>query len=163
MKRKHALELQAWLYLGLVIFFIVLAISGEVEDTFGWVFLFLFIGFFGWTSYRNFQATRAIGDEEREHAPPTDPTPEERIAFYQRHMIMALCLALVVPAIFLNDIETLTRISEHSTWKVKVFAWLYQSFGFWPMILALPTLMLLIALVYHIKIKRIKDGRARLL
>jgi hypothetical protein len=159
MKRKHATELHAWLQLGLVLLFVALAISGEVKDTFGWVFLFLFISFFSWNSYRNFRAIDTIRDEEREHAPPTDATSDEKIAFYRRHMIIALCLVPVLPFIFLGDINALAAHPGQAHGELQIFLWLYKHLGYWPLLLALPALMLAAAFGYHIKIRRIRSGR----
>lgn len=160
-KLKHSLELKAWLNLGLVLFFIALALSGKVKDTFGWVFLALMTAFVSFISYRNFKAAKSVRDEERSYAPPTDATPAERIAFYRRHMILALCLAPVLPLVFLGDINALAEHSGEAHGKLGIFLWLYRHLGFWPMLLALPAIMLAAALGYHIKIRRIRSGRDR--
>lgn len=157
-KLKHAHALKAWLNLGLVFFFVALGFSGEVKDTFGWVFLLLISAVIGFISFRNFKAAKTVRDEERTHAPPTDATPEERISFYRRHMIFALCLAPVLPLVFLGDMNALAEHSGQAHGKLRIFLWLYRLLGFWPMLLALPSLMLAAAIGYHVKIRRIQRG-----
>lgn len=159
MKLKHRHELTAWVNLGLVFFFIALAFSGQVKDTFGGIFLAVMASVCSFVSYRNFKAAKATRDEERSYAPPTDATPEERIAFYRRHMILALCLAPLLPLVFLGDIDALAEHSGQAHGKLRIFLWLYEHLGYWPMLLALPTLMLAAAVAYHIKIRRIRNGR----
>lgn len=88
-----------------------------------------------------------------------DATPEERIAFYRRYMILALCLAPLLPLVFLGDIDTLAEHSGRSHGRLRIFLWLYERLGYWPMLLSMPTLMLAVAFGYHIKIRHIRSGR----
>jgi|GEM_PF-6390125 len=158
MKLRPHLEMKAWAELGLTFFFVALAFSGEVKDTFAWVFLVAITSYFGFTSYRNFRASKVVRDEERAHEPPTDATPSERIAYYERFQKASLILAPVSMAILFFTV-TYSPPIESKSFKLQLMAYMYTNFGPWVAIVWIPSLLLFIAAAFQWKINRIRSGK----
>jgi hypothetical protein len=159
MNKKDYLLLKARFNVLLVLFFLSTPFWLKIgEGGLGYPFAYLMAAVCGFMSYRQFKQADAVKDEEMAYAPPVNASTKQQITFYKRYMLIGLIAYIVLTIIIvpdLNDLETHNVESVH-LWAPVAF--LYNHFGYWPAVLFVPVLGLIITLLFIRKIKQVKSS-----
>lgn len=139
MKLKDYLLLMGWLYALLVVGGCLLfATSSDQSDTFGRVAGVCMLVFFMYKSFMSFQGLQVVRQEDIAFAPPTDATEQEQIIYCKKILWLS---SVAFPALSIWICLDLNRLESGSTDSVSIWepvALLYETFGYWVAVLAVP-------------------------
>jgi hypothetical protein len=148
---------RAWSYLVLVVGLIALSFAIDFPDVEGRIFYYCFVGFFLACSLFNFwKARRAPPDEIIVSNPELLPAPVQ-VSYYRRILVLSL---IAFPALSVWTIYSLNQLQSGAEKSVEVWApvsFVYETFGYWPAVLALPVLGMACCAVFLHKLRKL-DG-----
>jgi len=154
LKAKSYYTLRAYLYAATAIFILSVPLWAEITDNgFGLPFCLLMAAVFGYLSYSFFKKARGARDEDMSHAPPTDATAPQKIKFYTRFLYLS---SVAFPLLTLIDILELNSLEPGVNKSVELWApvaFLYNHYGYWPAVLSVPVLGLVVILGFVRKIR----------
>ncbi|MGJ4789538.1 hypothetical protein [Leptospira koniambonensis] len=156
MKLKNYTKLTAIGFAGISIFALSLPMW-EKTDEFGLYFA-LGIGLlFAFFSYLKFKEVKEIREEEQAFAPPSDATVAEKIKYFKNMMYLSFVsfpfLSIVI-AWDLNKLES-GSVERVSIWAPVAFV--YEQLGYWPGVLFVPLLGILVIFLSIKKIRQMKS------
>src|SRR6185437_3523389 len=159
MKEKNLLLIRIWLYAILAVFFLSTPLSLKIsEGGFGYPFAYLMAAVLVYLAYRCFKQIKTTKDEEMAYAPPANATTKQQITFYKRYMLIGLIAYPILTIIIVPDLNDLEAHSVDSVHLWAPVAFLYNHFGYWPAVLFVPVIGLVITLLFIRKIKQVKSS-----
>ena len=159
MKKKHYHILQACLYGIGALFFISFPLWIEVDDPeFGYPFICIMAAVFAYLSFRNFKQINESREEDQVYRPNTDDSIEEQIAFYKKYIIGWVVGISLLSIITILDLNDLVSGKEKSVRLLQPAAFVYEQFGYWPALLALPVIGVIVTLLGVRKIYMLKSN-----
>lgn len=159
MKKKHYHILQACLYGIVALFIISFPLWIEVDDSeFGYPFIFLMVAIFGYLSFSNFKKIKESREEDQVYRPNTDDSIEEQIAFYKKYTVLSAVGLSLLSIITILDLNDLTSGREQEIRLLEPAAFVYEKFGYWPAVLTIPVIGIVITLLGVRKIHTLKSG-----
>lgn len=155
--KKTSLQLTRVIYVALLLFFIALVISSyEDIDHFGFIVVVCLIAYIGYKLYKTHRQLETVADDEPLQQTLLDLPPAERIKTIKRLLLIGVP-AIIVLSIYnfyeLQQLESGQR-DEFSTWAP--IAVIYNYWGFWPAVLALPLVGIFVAISL---IKQLKTAK----
>lgn len=159
MKKKHYHILQACLYGIGTLFFISFPLWVEAEDpTFGYPFVLFMVAIFGYLSFKNFKQIKESREEDQVYRPNTDDSIEEQIAFYKKYMYLSAVGLSLLSIITILDLNDLVSGREQEISLLEPAAFVYKQFGYWPAVLTIPAIGIIITLLGIRKIHVLKSS-----
>ncbi|HTA61571.1 MAG TPA: hypothetical protein VK835_03915 [Bacteroidia bacterium] len=157
MKEKNLLLIRTWLYALLAVFFLSTPLWLKVDEGgLGYPFAYLMAAVLAYFAYRCFKQIKTTKNEEMAYAPPANATTKQQITFYKRYMLIGLAAYTILTIIIVPDLNDLESHSVDSVHLWAPVSFLYKQFGYWPAVLFVPVLGLIITLLFLRKIKQVK-------
>jgi len=146
---------RAWSYLALVVGLIALSFLMDLSDVEGRIFGGCIVGFFLSCSLYNFwKARRTPPNEVVVSNPELLPAPVQ-VSYYRRMLVLSL---IAFPILAAWTIYSLNQLQSGAEKSVEVWApvsFVYEIFGYWPAVLALPVLGTVCCAVFLHKLRKL--------
>jgi hypothetical protein len=158
MNKKHHLRLRAGLYALLALFFLSMPLWAEIgEGGLGYPFVFALAALFGYLSFRQYKQIKSTKEEDRAYAPATNATAAQQIKFYKTYMALGLVAFPLLTLIVVSDLNDLESRSVESVSIWAPVAFLYGHFGYWPAVLSVPLLGIVVLFLFLRKIYLVRS------
>jgi len=158
MKKKHYHILQACLYGIGTLFIISSPLWIEVDNpAFGYPFILFMIVIFGYLSFKNFKQIKESREEDQVYRPNTEDSIEEQIAFYKKYTVGSAVGLSLLSIITILDLNDLVSGREQEISLLEPAAFIYEQFGYWPALLTIPFIGVIITLLGVRKLNILKS------
>lgn len=159
MKLKPYLLFRASLYAALTLFLLSTPLWLDIGgNEWGYPIAFLMASVFAYLTLNYYKKSKIARDEDRAYAPPTDSTIKQQIKFYKRYMIIGLVGSILLTIITAIDLNSLENNSAENVLVLAPIAFLYENYGYWTAILAIPLFSIVITALFVRKISSIKSA-----
>lgn len=157
MNLRYFLIFRASLFVGLALFLGSLPLWVKAADTFGLVFVITLSAVFGIRAFFDFRSARKVRAEERAFAPPVDASIHQQKHYFKTCLVLGGLGAVILTIVNVMSLNSLESGREKSVWLLGPVGDLYQSLGYWPAVLSVPVLGLLVTGALYWKIRKIDE------